>query len=416
MSLAQADRPIADIIGIFSRRWIEVGLLVPTPTGLDKSIMDAHASLREFLKNKGLHDYGKQGQGAREHGVYLKTWLVSESGLHETKASLYRPESGSGDPRICIYGLAAYAKPGNVLALIADKGDLYVVNGSDLPLMASAMLPNSILSNLLARLSPKTSPAATELLGKLRDVASHGFIKTLRPGPTGVGFTLESMLGIGANSRKAPDFKGIEIKASRTTDRGAATTRTTLFSKTPDWKAGHYSALKLVQTYGRPNEDGRKQIYCSLDNKPNSTFGFYLATDDEVELLHSLRGTPGRQPSNGDEKLLQWPLTGLRAALMAKHRETFWVKAQIRGDGEAESFRYYEVIHTQAPLQSNFAPLIDSGHIELDFVIHLKDAAGGKQKTRDHGYLFKLWDKHRHLLFAEPRVYRLDDAVTQTSN
>ena len=415
MSLAQADRPIPDVIGVFSRQWIEVGLLVPTPTGLDKSIIDAHASLREFLKNKGLHDYDKQGQGAREHGVYLKTWLVSESGLQEAKTSLYRPETKSGDPRVWIYGLASYAKPGNVLVLLADKGELYVVNGSDLPLMASAMFPNSVLGNLIARLTPKTSFAATELLEKLRGVASHGFIKTLRPGPTGVGYTLESMLGIAANSRKAPDFKGIEIKASRTSDRGASTTRTTLFSKTPDWEASHYSALKLVQTFGRANSDGRRQIYCSLDNQPNSTFGFYLATDDQYEVLNSLRGMPDRQPASGDEKLLQWPLTGLRAALMAKHRETFWVKAQIRGAGDTESFRYFEVAHTQAPLQGNFAPLIDSGHIELDFVIHLKEAADGKQKTRDHGYLFKLWDKHRHLLFAEPRVYRLDDAVIQSS-
>lgn len=409
MSLAQADRPISDVIDIFSRHWIEVGLLVPTPTGLEKSIMDAHASLREFLKEKGLHNYETQGQGAREHGVYIKTRLVMESGLQETKTSLYRPETKSGDPRICIYGLATYAKPGNVLVLLADKRELYVVNASDLSLMNSASDPTSVLGALLARLSPKISPVAAELLSKLREVAGNGFIQTMRPGPTGVGFTLESMLGIVANSRKAPDFKGIEIKASRTKDGGAYTTRTTLFSKTPDWKNSPYSALKLVQTYGRQNEDGRKQIYCSLSNQPNPTFGFYLATDDELELLHSLRGTPGARPSPGDEKLLQWPLPALRAALMNKHRETFWVKAQTRGVGADESFHYFEVAHTQAPLQGNFAPLIDSGHIELDFVMHLKDAGGGKQKTRDHGYLFKMWDRHRHLLFAEPRVYRLSD-------
>jgi len=127
------------------------------------------------------------------------------------------------------------------------------------------------------------------------------------------------------------------------------------------------------------------------------------------QVIHSLRGTPGCQPAPGDEKLLQWPLPALRSALMAKHRETFWVKAQTRGSGDAESFHYFEIAHTQAPLQANFAPLIDSGHIQLDLVMHLKDAGGGKQKTRDHGYLFKMWDRHRHLLFAEPRIYRLDD-------
>ncbi len=407
MSLTQADHPIADVIGVFSDRWLEVGLLVPTPTGLEKSIMDAHASLRDFLKNKGLHDYERQGQGAREHGVFIRTWLVSRAGLRETKTSLYRPETKSGDPRICIYGLTSYAKPGNVLALLAGDRELYVINGSDDELLASAADPASTLGALLIRLSPKSSPVAVELLSKLKDVAGNGFVKTLRPGPTGVGYTLETMLGIAANSRKAPDYKGIEIKASRTKHGGTASTRTTLFSKTPDWKASPYNALRLVQKYGRDNEEGRRQIYCSLGNLPNSTFGFYLATDDETELLHSVKGVPGKAPAEGDEKLVRWLLPRLRAALMAKHRETFWVKAQTKGRGTNESFRYFEVAHTQAPMQANFAPLIASGHIELDFLVHLTEAADGKQRARDHGYLFKIWDKHRHLLFATPRVYKL---------
>ena len=407
MSLALADRPIAEVIAVFATRWLEVGLLVPTPTGLEKSIMDAHAALREFLKAKGLHDYEKQGQGASTHGVRLKTWFVTPAGLRATTTSLYRPETKSGDPRICIYGLASYAKPGNVLALLQGDGGLYVVNGSNEELLSSAQDPASVLGSLLLRLSPSTSPAAVELLEKLKDVAGNGFIKTLRPGPTGVGYTLETMLGIAANSRKAPDYKGIEIKATRTKDGGAAATRATLFAKTPDWKASPYSALRLLQTYGRANDEGRTQIYCSLGNRPNPTFGFYLAADDEDELLRSLRGIPGMAPARGDEKLVQWSLPVLRAALMAKHRETFWVKAHWKGSGCEESFRYFEVLHTQAPLQANFSPLINSGHIEFDFVFHLKDGTRGKPRVRDHGYLFKMWDRHRHLLFAEPRVYKL---------
>ena len=49
----------------------------------------------------------------------------------------------------------------------------------------------------------------------LSDVSRKGFIKTMRPGDTGVGFTLETLLGIEANSNKAPDYKGIELKSSR---------------------------------------------------------------------------------------------------------------------------------------------------------------------------------------------------------
>ena len=42
-----------------------------------------------------------------------------------------------------------------------------------------------------------------------------GFIQTMRPGDTGIGYTFESLLGIPANSATTPDFKGIEIKTKR---------------------------------------------------------------------------------------------------------------------------------------------------------------------------------------------------------
>jgi hypothetical protein len=92
---------------------------------------------------------------------------------------------------------------------------------------------------------------------------------------------------------------------------------------------------------------------------------------------------------------------------MAKHRETFWVKARVSGSGDNERFQYFEAIHTRAPLESNFAPLIDSGNIELDLLIHLKESPTGKIRTRDHGYLFKMAENDRSLLFSAPQTYSL---------
>jgi len=40
-----------------------VGLLVPTETGMQKSIMDATAGLREYFQETGFHDYDTQAQG-----------------------------------------------------------------------------------------------------------------------------------------------------------------------------------------------------------------------------------------------------------------------------------------------------------------------------------------------------------------
>ena len=40
------------------------------------------------------------------------------------------------------------------------------------------------------------------LINKVKDIYKEGWIKTLRRGDTGVGFTLETKLGIEANSKK----------------------------------------------------------------------------------------------------------------------------------------------------------------------------------------------------------------------
>ena len=46
------------------------------------------------------------------------------------------------------------------------------------------------------------------LINKVKDIYKEGWIKTLRRGDTGVGFTLETKLGIEANSKKKTRFYG----------------------------------------------------------------------------------------------------------------------------------------------------------------------------------------------------------------
>jgi hypothetical protein len=406
VSLAQADRPIPDVLRFFAEFGIEVGLLIPTATGLTKSIMDAHASLRDFLKAKGIHDYDKQPQGPDSKRV-VRAVLMTPLSIKESRVSLYRPVTKTGDPRIWISGLAEYAAPGNVLVLIADGDQLIVVNASDVSLLNTGRVSGTPLNDALRRLAADENPTAIELLEKLRDISSAGYVRTRRPGPTGVGFTLETLLGIKANSRKTPDFKGIEIKAGRATESGRPMVRTTLFSMAPDWSRSPYNALRLLKTYGRDNEEGRRQIYCTLDNVPNPTFGFYLQVEDAANELTSRKGTPRGTPARVDEKVLSWPLEELRTALRKKHRETFWVKAKTRGNGDSEEFYYYEVLHTTGPLPSNFAALIENGHVELDFLLSLKHAPNGRERARDHGYLFKIWERDRDLLFAPGKRYSL---------
>lgn len=55
--LAMSDIYIDQFFPVFANAGLPVAFLVPTPTGYDKSIMDAIATVRTLLKETDIHDY-----------------------------------------------------------------------------------------------------------------------------------------------------------------------------------------------------------------------------------------------------------------------------------------------------------------------------------------------------------------------
>ena len=54
--LSQANISVVDTLRSFKSVGVPVSFLVPTKTGLEKSIMDATKSIRDFFKEQNLHD------------------------------------------------------------------------------------------------------------------------------------------------------------------------------------------------------------------------------------------------------------------------------------------------------------------------------------------------------------------------
>lgn len=90
--LSMSDINIDQFIPLFADIGCSVAFLVPTPTGYEKSIMDAIGPVRELLKDEGVHDYDLQGQGPSAK-IMWPSCFVTANGLVETVASLYRPVS-----------------------------------------------------------------------------------------------------------------------------------------------------------------------------------------------------------------------------------------------------------------------------------------------------------------------------------
>jgi hypothetical protein len=398
--LDTTDRPIENVIAFLARAGVEAGYLVPTLTGLEKSILDAHGGLRDYFRITGFHDYKTQAQGVDGKRV-AQGFFVTTGGFEKTQISLYRPDTKTGDPRIWIYGLKDRVQPGNLLAILVHGGVLYIFNASDRALLSDQGAMHPSLDGLIDSIAASANLVATELLDRLKAVASNGWVQSLRVGPTGVGYTLETLLGIAANNNKEPDFKGIEIKSSR---KGLAT-RSTLFSKTPDWgRSSVPNGIGLLDAYGYRNDAGRLQLYCSLKNVPNS-LGHFLAVQDDDLILHAMHQQPGAETK--PDKVLLWDMDILRTSLAEKHKETFWVKVKVKRDDHGEElFLFSDVVHTKGPLLGNMVELFRLGKIECDYLIH-EVVKRNRRSARDHGYLFKMDPRNLDSLFPPSKNYSL---------
>lgn len=123
--LAMSDTPIAQFIPYFAKASVPVAFLVPTPTGYEKSIMDATAPIRQLLFDAQVHDYEAQEQGP-SNKVLIPAHFVNYSDVTDSVASLYRPVTKKGDPRIWFSNLRKYCSPCNLLAIVVINKELYV--------------------------------------------------------------------------------------------------------------------------------------------------------------------------------------------------------------------------------------------------------------------------------------------------
>jgi len=234
------------------------------------------------------------------------------------------------------------------------------------------------------------SPAYEELVGRLRAIARLGWVKTVRSGDTGVGMTLEHLLGLAPNSRKDPDYRGIELKAKRV--RGKGTGRQTLFAKTPDWNEG--GRVALLDEHGSLDGNGRFSIYQSIDAHRKSKEGWRLVYDPGDERLWVTRH---------GERIVSWRRSVLAKSLETKHRETVFIYAETRGKAAAEEFRFTHALHATGADVERLLRVLNDGAGCHDFAIHRRPDGS----VRDHGFLFRVEEIALPEVFREVESYDL---------
>lgn len=380
-------------IKLLTEKSVEVTLIEPTETGLEKSIMDATGSVRSYLKDKNIHDYELQNQG-QENKIQINSFLIGSNNLISSVASLYRPNTKKGDPRIWFKGLGSYAKANDILGIISYQNDLYVVNITQLDFETLIKGDaNNPLKELVNEINSMSREVADELLNLLRQISLKGAIPAILQADTAIGRTLETLLGIKINSSKQPDYKGIELKAFRD-KRG---NRKNLFAQVPDWSVSKFkSSAEILNEFGYNRGDDFK-LYCTVSAIVRNSQGLKLKLDTDVRQLieNSDKTTVG--------DFVSWGLETLHKRLLEKHNETFWVATDTLIIDNKEHFIYKSVEHTKKPIVSQFDILLEQGIITLDHLIK-RNSSG---KVAEKGPLFKIKPDALNLLFPPSQNYSL---------
>jgi hypothetical protein len=380
-------------IKLLTKNQVSLTLIEPTETGLKKSIMDATGSVRSFLKNKNIHDYDQQLQGPN-YKILIPTVIHTGFKTIKSQASLYRPVTKNGDPRIWFYKMTKIADANDIIAIAYFDNSFQIFNLTqlDIETLINSSIQNP-LQDLIKEINFTENEVALELLGMLRKIASAGPIPSMVDADTSVGRTLETALGIDINSSKKPDYKGIELKSFR----NSRTNRKNLFAQVPDWSLSKFkSSAEILNNFGYKREEDFK-LYCTVSAITRNSQGLNLRIDNDIKQLIE----NSDKPEIGD--FVVWTLDKLHNRLKEKHKETFWVEAESTRINDREHFQYKLVEHTRKPITSQFDLLIDQGIITLDHLIK----RNSKGRVVEKGPLFKIKPKGIELLFPPSESYSL---------
>lgn len=225
----------------------------------------------------------------------------------------------------------------------------------------------------------------SELESILPSIQDLGYVRTHRSGNTGIGKTLEDLLGIKENNIAGPNGHQTEIKSSRKDTPSMMT----LFTKSP-LPVGVNS--QLVKKFGRVKKSGKKSLHTTISaitrNKLYGNDGFKaIINETQIELDHL---------DYGSIPVPYWTREILEAAFLRKYPQyLLYVKAKSRGNGSAEEFHFNEAWLMSGFSFENFIDLLNRGIILID--IRLGQYKDGR--LHDHGTGFRVKQDNLNLCF-----------------
>lgn len=219
-----------------------------------------------------------------------------------------------------------------------------------------------------------------QLSEKLSEIRNKGYVVSLRRGNTGIGYTLETLLGVQENNLKIPDFGDVELKSQRR----ETTSRLTMF--TFNRGVWQMEQKEVIDEYGYIDANGRPSLYCIVNSTPNNQ-GLFLKVEEEMVRLYHVDKT----------LIAHWPGEGLIDTFKKKMPSLVVVYADTRvNSDEKEEFWFNKADLLTDPDEDNFLDLIRKDIVVVDLRMHLRN----NNVVRNHGTGFRIEEKFLNLCFG----------------
>jgi hypothetical protein len=213
-----------------------------------------------------------------------------------------------------------------------------------------------------------------ELKKKLKKIKALGFVKTHRKGDTGIGKTLEDLLGIKENNIPLPDIGEVaELKAYRKN----AVSMLTLFTLEPLPKGGDRDR-NLLDNFGYSKRDnGRaKELHSTLSCKRYNNQGLKLKVEkDKVRVV-------------GKSKRLNiyWDMKYLKKKFETKLPALVYALAECKEIRKVEHFHFNKTYLLEGFDFEHFKKMVKKDYIVVDFRMFYRPNGS----VRNHGTGFRV--------------------------
>ena len=216
--------------------------------------------------------------------------------------------------------------------------------------------------------------ALQQLIEQLKEIKNMGFVKTHRADDTGIGKTLEDLLGIEENNLRIPDVGDIEVKAKRIDSNSMLT----LATKAP--KPRGVNRI-LFETYKYKNKDGFYNLHSTVYGSRTNPQSFQIIFKDDKLVLR-----------NRENIEAYWPISIFHDVLESKSNKILLVYAETKGKRKTKKEHFH---YTEAYLLSDldiekFEDAIRSNKLKVDIRIGVYRSGKRIGKYHDHGTGFRI--------------------------